>query len=141
MDNQNKPADAGAANQPTPAAAAPAQPLTIPPEVRVFLEGILQDAGMTIPDEITREEMIKELFVRLDHYITSVIIENLPPEHLDAFMKLNEEKKPMSEIQKFLLDKMPDTQEIFTRAFADFRDLYLGNVTTVRNAPTTPNAN
>lgn len=135
MDNQNKPTDPGAA------APAPAQALTIPPEVHTFLEGLLQDAGMTTLDEITREEMVKELFVRLDHYITTVIIDKLPPEHLDAFMKLNEEKKPMSEIQKFLLDKMPDAKEVFAGAFADFRDLYLGNVTTVRNAPTAPNTN
>lgn len=132
MDSQTKPIT----NTP------PAPALTIPPEIHAFLDGLLTDAGMTTLDDDTREEMIKELFVRLDHYITTVIIEKLPPENLDEFMKLNEEKKPMSEIQKYLMAKMPNTEEVFATAFADFRDLYLGNVTTVRDvAQDTPSQN
>lgn len=123
MDNQTKPIT----NTP------PAPALAIPPEIHTFLDGLLTDAGITTLDNDTREEMIKELFVRLDHYITTVLIEKLPPENLDEFMKLNEEKKPMSEIQKYLMSKMPNAAEIFATAFAEFRDLYLGNVTTVRD--------
>ncbi len=124
MDSQTKPIT----NTP------PAPVLAVPPEIHAFLDGLLVDAGMTTLDGDTREEMIKELFVRLDHYITTVLIEKLPPENLDEFMKLNEEKKPMNEIQKYLMAKLPNAQEVFTNAFADFRDLYLGNVNLSRNA-------
>lgn len=109
--------------------------LTIPAEIRSYLESLLQDAGMTSLDADMHEEMIKELYARLDSFITSTIIDNLQPEYLDEFVKMNEEKKPQSEIEVFLKDKMPDTQEVFAKAFMEFRDLYLGNVVAGRNAP------
>lgn len=115
---------------------AQAQPkLEIPPEIRNLLEGMLKDANMVSLDDSMREEMIKELYARLDNYITTAIIDNLPPEHLEAFIKMNDEKKSKEEIEAFLKDKMPNTEEIFAKAFADFRQLYLGNVSLSRNAP------
>ena len=109
--------------------------LQIPPEVRNFLEGILTDAGMTTLDDEMREEMIKELYARLDNYITSAIVSKLPSEYSEEFIRLNEEKKSQQEIQQFLQDKLPNAQETFALAFSEFRDLYLGNVTVARNAP------
>jgi hypothetical protein len=111
------------------------QQLQIPAEVRSFLEGILQDANMQSLDDAMREEMISELFARLDSYMTSVIIDNLPPEHLEAFTKMNEEKKSREEIEAFLKEKVPNVQEILTKAFMDFREMYLTNVAVSRNAP------
>lgn len=111
------------------------QKLEIPAEIRSFLEGLLADANMTTLDDDMKEEMVKELFARLDNYITSTIIDNLPSENLEEFIKLNEEKKSMEEIESYLKDKMPNAQEVFTKAFMEFRDLYLGGVTVARNAP------
>ncbi len=108
--------------------------LQIPAEIRGYLEGLLADANMTL-DPSMREEMIKELYARLDTFITTTVIDTLPPEHLDSFIKLNEDKKPQPEIEAFLKEKMPNYQEVFTKAFAEFRDLYLGNVAVSRNAP------
>ncbi len=107
----------------------------IPQEVRGFLESLLQDAGMKTLDDTMREEMIKELYARLDNHLTSVIVDNMPAEHLDAFLKLNEEKKPREEIEQFLQDKMPNSKDVFAKAFAQFRDLYLGNVAVAKNTP------
>lgn len=107
--------------------------LEIPAEIRVFLESMLKDANMMTLDDDTREEMIKELFVRLDQYINSVIVDKLPPEYLDEFIKLNEEKKSKAEIEQYLKDKLPNNAEIFAKAFADFRQQYLGGVTLSRN--------
>jgi len=111
------------------------QQLQIPAEVRSFLEGILQDANMQSLDDAMRQEMISELFARLDSYMTSVIIDNLPPEHLEEFTKMNEEKKSREEIEAFLKEKVPNVQEILTKAFMDFREMYLTNVAVSRNAP------
>ncbi|MCL4418994.1 DUF5663 domain-containing protein [Patescibacteria group bacterium] len=116
-----------------------AQKLEIPQEIRNYLDGLLKDAGMTTLDDAMREEMIKELFARLDNFIASAIIEKLPPENLDEFIKMNEEKKSQAEIEQFLKDKMPNAQEVFANAFSDFRNLYLSNVSVARNAPA-PNA-
>ena len=107
----------------------------IPQEVRSFLEGLLQDAGMTFTDNEMKEEMTKELYARLDNYIASVVVDYLPPEQFETFIKMNEEKKSKQEIENFLKEKLPDAQNVFAKAFADFRAMYLGNVTIARNAP------
>lgn len=109
--------------------------LTIPPEIRSFLEGILTEAQMLSLDDEMKEEMLKELYARLDNYLATVILENLPAEHYEEFIKLNEEKKPQAEIEQFLQDKMPNPSQVFAKAFADFRELYLGSVAVARNAP------
>ncbi len=107
----------------------------MPPEIRSFLEGILQDANITTADEQTKEEMVKELFARFDNYMTSSIVENLKEEDMDEFIKMGTEKKPREEIEKFITDKIPNASEVFSQAMMEFRDLYLGNVMVARNAP------
>lgn len=105
--------------------------LQIPQEVRNFLEGLLDDANMSLTGSM-REKMINDLYVRLDNYITGIIIDTLPAEHLDTFLKMNEEKKSQAEIERFLNEKMPNYKELFANAFAKFRELYLGNIDVAR---------
>jgi len=88
---------------------------------------------MSVDDQM-KEEMISELYTRLDSFITTKIVENLPPEHLEAFMKLVDEKKPQSEVEQFLKDKIPNVQEAFSQAFAEFRELYLNSEAASRQA-------
>jgi hypothetical protein len=107
--------------------------LVIPPEIRSYLEALLTDAQMTTIDDDTKEEMIKELYIRLDDYLTNTIVEHLPEEHMDAFLKMNEEGRPMSEMQQFLMEKMPDASQVFASAFDEFRSLYLSSVAVSRN--------
>lgn len=109
--------------------------LEIPAEVREFLEGILKDANMSSLDDSMHEEMINELFARLDSYMTSIMVDAMPPENLDEFIKMNEEKKSQAEVETYIKGKIPNAQEVLTKAFMNFRDMYLRNVTVARNAP------
>jgi hypothetical protein len=102
--------------------------VTIPTEIRAFLESLLADAGMTVLDDTTREEMLKELYLRLDNHLTNTIVEHMPQEHLEEFIMMNQAKKPTQEVQQFLISKMPDAQGVFVKAFDDFRNTYLANV-------------
>lgn len=111
--------------------------LIISQEVRTYLEGLLEDAGMVMTDDLLKEEMIKEIYVRLDNYLTTTIIDNLPSEDLDTFIKMNTEKRSKEEIENFLKEKMPNYKSVLADAFADFRNQYLGSVTAARNAPKT----
>ena len=106
----------------------------IPEDIRNYLQGILDDAGMVVPDDM-REEMIKELYVRLDNFILSRIVDSLPSEDFETFVKMNEEKKPREEIEKFFTDHVADAQTVMRQAFAEFRELYIGNVAVKRNEP------
>lgn len=109
----------------------------IPIEIRGYIESLLQDAGMTTLDEQMKEEMVKEVYARLDIFIASSIVESLPADYLEDFIKLNEEKKSKEEIENFLKEKMPNYEEVFAKAFADFRSEYLGGVAVSRNTPKT----
>ncbi len=113
----------------------------IPNEIRSFLETLLSDAQMTNLDDATREEMVQELYARLDSFITSSVVNKLPAEKLEEFAKMTEAKKPMPEIEQYLKDNLPNAQEVFAQAFSDFRNLYLENVvkaktSTTQEAPT-----
>lgn len=102
--------------------------LTIPQDIKIFLESILKDAGMMTLDDGAKEEMIKELFVRLDKHLTNTIVESLPDEHIDAFLKMQEENKSRQEIEQFIIDKIPNSQQVFINAFSSFRNEYLSSV-------------
>ncbi len=111
------------------------QPIEIPAEVRGFLESLLADSGMTSLDDQMREDMLQELYLRLDNFLTAQIVDNLPPEQLEPFIQMNEAQKPKAEIEQFLKDNMPNAQEVFANAFIEFRNLYLGNTAVAQNAP------
>lgn len=100
----------------------------IPDEIRGFLDSILQEAGMLTIDDETREGMIQELFYQLDNYLASVIVKNLTPEDLEAFIKMNEERKSKPEIEQFVREKLPNADSVFADAFVEFKQLYLNNV-------------
>jgi hypothetical protein len=100
----------------------------IPPDIRNYLEGILQEAGMLTLDDQTKEGMIQELFFQLDNFLASLIVKNLNAEDLEVFIKMNEEKKSKEEIERFVQEKLPDAQATFTNAFSEFRRLYVENV-------------
>ena len=113
-------------------------PLTqIPPEVIKFLDNLLAEANIVPIDEQMREQ----LFSRLDNFITTTIIENMPPEKLDEFIKLNEDKRPRKEVDQYMRENMPNSEEVFAKAFVDFRDIYLGNAGVTANQVQTPPTN
>src|SRR5437870_3645060 len=101
-------------NNPNAQKAQPVENQAMPPEIHTFLDNILTDANMPNLDQVTREEMIKELFARLDQFIASTIVSKLTGEDVETFIKMNEEKKPQDEIQLFLMQKIPDAQQVMT---------------------------
>lgn len=113
------------------------KPLEIPAEVRTFLESILEDAGMTNLNDQTHEDMVKELFVRLDNFMLTTIVEALPTNKIAEFTKMSETGKSKEELENYLKNNIPNSDEVFSRAMLQFRDLYLGNAAIARNIPTT----
>lgn len=107
----------------------------IPPSIKTFLEGILDDANMSNVDPQMREEMIKELFLRLDNFMLTTIVESLPPEKLDEFTKMSDNGGSRDQLENYLKENVPNATEVFARAMIAFRDTYLGNVNASRNTP------
>ena len=108
---------------------------TIPEEVQPYLEGLLADAGITPVDDAMKEGMMKDLYVRLDNFLASAILDNMPADQVEAFIQLNEKKATKEEIDGFLQKHLPSAQDVFAKAFVEFRDLYLGNTALVNHAP------
>jgi|GEM_PF-1259935 len=106
----------------------------IPPYLRDFLSSLITEAGIVV-DEVTHNQIIKELFVQLDNYILSVIIEKLPGDKLEEFTKMAEEGKNREELEEYLSKNIQDSQQVFSQALMDFKNLYLGNVAVARSAP------
>lgn len=118
-----------------------AQSIQIPDEIKTFLELILQEANMTTLDDSMKQEMLSQMFERLDQHLSAVILESLPEDKVEEFIKMNEQQKPQAEIQAYLQQHIPNVQEIMANAFTEFRDMYLGSVDASRNAPNNPTTN
>ncbi|HXS15165.1 MAG TPA: hypothetical protein VN711_03490 [Candidatus Saccharimonadales bacterium] len=111
-------------------------PIVIPAEIRAYLERLMEDAHVLVVDEKEKDEVVMYLFEKLDKYMAAKIVENMKPEDTESFIKMTEEKKPQEEIDAFIQSHMENPQEVFTRAFVDFRDFYLtGQSDTAENAP------
>ncbi|MCA9372345.1 hypothetical protein KC726_05635 [Candidatus Woesebacteria bacterium] len=102
--------------------------LAIPGPIKLFLESLIDDAGVDIVDAVMKEEMVKELFARLDSYIATQIVAALPDDKLEGFMDLNKKQATQQEIEQYLKDNISNYSEVITNTMIDFRDIYLGNV-------------
>lgn len=99
--------------------------MQIQAETRSFLESLLEDSDINKLDPQIKEEIIQELFDRLNNYINLVIINNIDPLYIDEFNKISKSNASQEKIEKFLLEKMPNAKQVFAQAFANFRDLYM----------------
>jgi hypothetical protein len=108
------------------------QSIVIPANFRDFLKSLLQEANMSSIDAEIYEGMVQELYLLLDNYLATVMVDHLSPQDLDVFTKMNEENKSKEELALFLNEKMPDHKEIFSKAFSEFKRLYLEAVTAKR---------
>jgi Protein of unknown function (DUF5663) len=96
----------------------------IPDDVRKFLEDILDDANMQLDSQM-REGMVEEVYYQFDNYLTSVIMDNLGQRDLETFIQMNEQRRPRSELDAFIQEKIPNSRKVFADAFYDFRRSYL----------------
>lgn len=99
--------------------------VVIPQEIRNYLESLIQEANVAVYDDKTKEDLIYYLFDKLDKFLAVKIVENMSADDTKEFVRLNQEKKSKEEIDTFIDQHMHNPQEVFTRAFVDFRDFYL----------------
>ena len=97
----------------------------IPPEIRVYLDGLLTSSGIVSVDRVMRESMIQELYVRLDKFLTLKMLDHLPTEKLEEFANLTGRNPSEQVVQAYIQKNVPNAQQMFITAFAEFRDLYL----------------
>src|SRR5258706_12496664 len=106
----------------------------IPQDIRNYLESLIAEANVAVFDEKSKEDLVVYLFEKLDRFLATKIVEHMKPEDVEQFITLNKEKKSKEEIDTYLESHMDKPEDIFTRAFIDFRDFYLTGQATPQNS-------
>ena len=101
------------------------KPMVIPDELREFFEDLLDEAGFVLRDSV-REQIMQELFVELDIYLRTEIVEQLPEDKLEEFAQLAKDHPddPMK-VAEYLQKHIPNAEEVFANSLEAFRELYL----------------
>lgn len=100
----------------------------IPAEIRSYLEIIMVENGAKFADDMLAENMMKELSVRLNEFIATMVAERLSDKEANEFIALLEEGKSQQEVEAYIQQHIPNAQEFMMEALATFRDLYTGRV-------------
>lgn len=119
------------------------QQLQIPADTRVYLENLLEDAGMMLTPEL-KESLIIDLYNRLEKKMIADAIENMKPEDVEVFVQTIKTSQNQQEIDQFINSHLPNAKEIFVQSLVDFRTYFLGGTIQGNSAnenisPETPN--
>lgn len=105
----------------------------IPSELRVFLERLLTDAGVSTADTAGRERLVQGLFQKLDGYIIDTVVDHLPDEKIDEFTAFIQHHPSRDDLNAYIERVLPNAQDVFVSAFAGFRQAYLAAVVASRH--------
>jgi len=108
-------------NQPQPPAA------MIDPIVRLFLDDLLDEKGIFFSSPETREQMIQDLYVRLQKFFLLTLAQELSPADGNQLAQMIENQAPESTIQAFLQLKIPDLNNKMANVLLQFKSIYLAS--------------
>jgi hypothetical protein len=100
------------------------------PQAIEFVDTLIEQKFAEHKTEITnevREELRKDLFLRLDNFVIARILEALSEKDLFSFEKLVKEGKSREELRQFAAKHIPDFTNFLTDAFLEFRMVYLSS--------------
>lgn len=99
----------------------------MPPEIKMFLEKIIEEKKFDNLSPELREAMISSLYPRLQAYIFTAITKELDEETAVELNRMMEGDKEYSqaELQMFLKGRVRNIEEISAAAMLEFRAVYL----------------
>ncbi len=100
----------------------------ITPQMQLFLENLLIDAGLKFTDESAKQKIIEDLYFKLDEFLGVVIEENLSDDDLVEYFSLRVANTNAETLEKFLKAKIPNFDDLIPRAMLDFRNIYLSSL-------------
>ena len=101
------------------------QHLVIPSEIQDYLDSLLREAGVEPLNEEVRQNMCEELYVELDRYTATKLMQHIPLEHMETFLKLQEEQTLAAEKEAFLAKHIPNINQVYLDSFLEFKTLYI----------------
>ena len=98
------------------------------PEIKKFLQETLRAAGQTGLGDVIEAQMIKDLYTRLEDRLTTVSLSKLSEEKRLELEDMVENGENPDAVQAFLQKNIPNYQQVFGQALAEFRQTYIDAV-------------
>ncbi len=99
------------------------QKITIPENISFFLNDLLDSTGIA-SDDILREGMLEELYIRLEKFLYVKILEYIPADKLADFVDLQKGTKNQEEKVDFFMKNIPHASDLFLLFLAEFKQRY-----------------
>ena len=94
----------------------------IPPEIKAFLEKLLMDKKINATGDL-RDQMVSDLYDRLEVRFNQLIIEHLSVQELDTLAEVSEQGSEA--VQSFLRKNIKNIDKLFAEAMQEFAQAYL----------------
>jgi len=94
--------------------------------IEAFVARLVLERKYPSMDSRVREELTRDLTLRVEKYVTMSIVAKLPSERLPEFQKLMEEGDNDETVAAFCKEHVPHLDEVTATALLRFRDTYLG---------------
>lgn len=91
-----------------------------------FVEQLIKDKNFPDISPEVREELKKDLLIRVDDFIAAKVISTLSDENVDKFEEMLKTGKSEGEIQAFVAEYVPDFTNFLTQTLLEFRNVYMG---------------
>lgn len=95
-----------------------------PEEINTYLDNLLDSIGLAYMDSAEKKVLIRELFVRLDKFLTLKLLDHLPTEKLEELAGFMDQNPSREEVNKYIKSIVPDAQEVFRKAFIEFPEMF-----------------
>ncbi len=94
--------------------------------IQAYIDQLIKDKNFPDLTDEVREQVKRDLVVRLDDFIMARIISALSDEEVVRFESMLKEQKPEPEIQQYIVDHVTDLTNLLTETLMEFREIYLG---------------
>jgi hypothetical protein len=101
----------------------------MPPEIKIFLEKVIEEKKFDNLSPELREAMVSSLYPRLQTYIFTAITKQLDEATVQELDKMMEGSLDYSqpELQMFLKGRVKNIEEVVASAMLEFRSVYLNS--------------
>lgn len=90
-----------------------------------FLDKLIAESGYREATQDIKDELRKDLKLKLDEFIVTRTVAEFSEKDLDAFEKLLEKNGSPEELKQFSMEHIPDYQSFITSTLLTFRQAYL----------------
>jgi hypothetical protein len=92
------------------------------PEIKKYLQELLHDAGQTGLGEEIENQMIEDLYSRLEDRLIITAMGHLSDAQQDELEGMG---KDAAKTEAYLRKNIPDYDKVFSQVLVDFRNLYI----------------